>query len=604
MARHRNAVWLMLGLVVLGQVAAQEPRYADVPRLGGGNARPQPAATTPAQRQNVATPAGVADIKPIYTPADAVRLAVTDLATLPADAHPFTRYFFTLDNSKEFHSAFAYVLNSCVSHASTLYRPTVLADGHLIRCDMRRLWPRKADYEALLPEFEKLAQLDPYFHTIGELVIQEQTGETKRVTKQVKVKVQPYRARDGQIYDYKWQTQTVDEPVVKEVRKFGSEHALHLLGTAKDEAPITLLAKATVSSVPIMRADQFLFLVSSTVEEENGKYYTFRRISKSSDGKTAEQLWLESIGVDLKTVEKLRADQRIGKWRSGITAKPRAIEYFFATSARPSVGPAGVAITRDVFIGKVPADQHPIKNLLGYKFDGSEAMGFLPNGMMTFVLFDGQGELAATAPDKLVSDRTVPSPHQTILQAPISCWRCHGSTDMWMDASNDVYALSRGKLGLNIFDDLSSKDDAESTLDRLVGLYAGEMDEFLRVSRNTHAKATFIVTNGQDIPTVAKKIGEVYGRYRYNAVTPQVACRELGWLVSEDKAVALLNKILPPLPPNRLGVRPESVTIGTLRAWTPRNKLHVNRDDWEQEYADAMLRVTTEAIRQQAQGAK
>jgi hypothetical protein len=499
-----------------------------------------------------------------------------------------------------------------------LYRPEVVGDGWLIRVDRRRIWPQTETFVKLDAELQKLAQIEPYFHTVGEITVKEKQTVVEQVEVQVKTgrQVKKFFTQNGRRF-FRWEPETRTETRPKEVtkdvdvKKFGSEFSLHLLGDQGDQAPVALLATASatpgfeVNANPIMRADWFMFIVTSALPEDNGRYYEFRLVSESTgtgeNRKSAEQLWLEGLGVDYSVIQKLRADQRIAKWRSGITGRPRAVEYFFAPSARPSVGPAGVSITRDYNTGRVDPQRHVMKNLLNYSFDGCEAMGFLPNGMMSFALFDGKGNLQRFAPEKLVTDRTVPSPHSAILQPPISCYRCHGTTDMWMDATNDIYALSKGPYGLNLYDDESDdKKEADDTLDRLVGLYAGDMDEFLRMSRNTHAKATFIVTGGMTIPAVAKKIAEVYGAYRYNAVTPQVACLELGWVVTEEHAVEHFNTILPLMPKNRHGIHPESVTIGTLRAWTARNRLHVNRDDWEQEYADAMLRVQTQTVRLQA----
>jgi len=560
----------------------------------------------------------------VPTPADAVVLAATDIAGLALEDQPFQRYLFTYDTSNEFYGAFCYVINSSISHAATLYKPPRLAGGHLIRIDLRRLWPQKQEFQSLIPIYEELATIDPYFHVTGQVTVKKKVKKTVEVTefeektvtektgRQVR-KLYQY-ANGQQFYRLEDETRTVTKKVPvkrkKEVEEEveeqieGTEHALHLLGTNKTDAPILVLAESTRSAVPILRADWFIFIVSNSDEAENGRYYQFRLIEKSKDDKSAEQLWLESVGIDYAVVQNIRADQRVGMWRSKVTGKPRAIEYFFAPSTRPAVGPAGVSITRDYFKGAVDAKEHPLKNLLNYKFDGSEAMGYLRNGMMTFTLFDGAGELVTKAPPNLVADRTIPAPHDTELTSMISCIRCHGPTDMWMDAPNEVLHLSKGVRGLNFFDDESDKENPEATMDRLAGLYAGEMDEFLRISRNTHAKATFIVTGGMKIPDVSKKIGEIYNTYRYDLVTVQTACLELGWRVSEEDAYDWFHRILPKLPPNRFGVSPENVTVGTLRASSARYPLSVNRDDWEQEYADAMLRVTTEAVRNPALPAK
>jgi hypothetical protein len=518
-------------------------------------------------------------------------------------------YFFTMDRSKEFYGAFAYILNTCLSHSVVLYRPEVVGDGWLIRVDRRRLWPQEDIRLEMDTLIAKLATVEPYFHTVGEVLVQERKTEKRQVT----VQTAPYYIVDARGVRHQRTTKVVEKEVVVQEAKTekAAEFSLHLLGGTGDASPILELAQATatpgfdLNPMPIMRADWFLFIASATLPEENGHYYKFRRISDSQgEGdkrKTAEQLWLEGLGVDYATVQQRQADQRIGQWRSNVTGKPRAIEYFYATLTRSNVGPAGVSITRDYFVGTVKAQRHAVRNLLSYTYDGSEAMAFLPNGMMEFTLFDGNGDLALTAPDKLVSDRTVPSPHQTILHTPISCIRCHGPTDMWMDASNDVLAMTSGPYRLNIMDDESDDESPEETLDRLAGLYAGEMTDFLRVNRNTHAKATYIVTGGMSIPEVSQKIGAIYNRYRYDLVTPQIACLEMGWVVDAEQAADHFNKILPLLPPNRHGVHPEDVTIGTLRNWTSKNTLAVNRDDWEQIYADAMLRVQTQTIKLQVQ---
>jgi hypothetical protein len=565
---------------------------------------------------------------PVPTPADAARMAAEDCLSLSEFDRPFQTYFMTYDRSDEFYGAFSYVLNTCVSHASVLYKPVRTGNGWLLRIDRRQLWPQEADFKVLDKEFQELADIEPYFHTRVEIVVEEKAEQPAKPAEpaaefeEVRVptgrKTQEFYFQNGYRY-VRWIDETRLEKRRKpappkppekkgeekelQAKQLSNEFSLHLLGLDGNTAPIQVLALATatpgteINACPIMRADWFLYIATSSLAEDNGRYYQFRRIENTKDGKPAEQLWLESLGVDYKVVQNLRSDQRIAKWRSNITGKPRAVEYFFTSSARPTVGPAGVALTRDYFVGKIDFFRHALKNLLNYDYDGTEAMGFLPNGMMSFVLFDGDGNLATFAPDKLVSDRTVPSPHPTILQTPISCFRCHGSTDMWMPATNDVYNTAKGKIGLNIFGDLSSKEGFADTLDRLTGLYAGEMTEFLRLNTNTHAKATFIATNGMSIPDVAEKIGDVYGVYRYNAVTPQMACLELGWVVTADVAVQQFNTILPILPKNDLGFYPETPVAGELRDWDPAKPVYINRDDWEQEYADIMLRVTTEAIR-------
>lgn len=516
--------------------------------------------------------------KKVPNPSDVVKLALLDLQAIPSDDRPFQRYIYTRDNSKEFHGAFNYVLNTCLSHASTLYRPTVVANGYLIRIDLKRVWPRSKDYARFFPIYEELSLIDPYFHTTGEI--------TEEITTQVKVTI-PRKVVNG-----KYVTSEMQDRVTTQTTT-STEHALHLAGHEGTDAAIGTLAAELATQTPILRADWLIVTLTTSNSKQNGRYHQFRGFAKSTETKSAEQAWLESMGLDYENIKnELRSDQRIGKWRSMITGKPRAVEYVYTPGVRATLGPIVVTMTRDYFTGKIKAKDHPIKNLLNYKHDGTEAIGPLPNGMLSFLLFDAKGSLIEVAPAELVSDRTVPAPHPTDLQGPISCIRCHGPTEMWMDTKNDVMAFTKGNLGVNIFDDESNENlTPEEALDRIAGLYTGELEEPIRISRNTHSKATFIVSGGMEIPEVAKKIADIYEEYRYDPVTPEVACRELGYEVSAEQAATVFDAIIPTLPPNRHGVHPETVTIATLRAWTKTTPLYVNRDDWEQEYADAMLRT-------------
>ncbi|MHC4611016.1 MAG: hypothetical protein ACYS7M_11795, partial [Planctomycetota bacterium] len=263
------------------------------------------------QKQGVAA---TSEPKPIPTPAKAVAMAAQDIATVPANEQEFQRYFFTTDTSKEFHASFAYVLNS-VSHSSTPCKHLTVGEGWLARVDLRQLWPRTEDYERYLAVLEDLGAEDPFFH---------EPGGTRVVTKTVqkKVPVKPYKAKgvDGveRTYNYRLEDEEVTETVP------GAVAALHLMGEMGDEKPIQTLEEATQSTAPILRADWFLVQVTGP------RYYDFRGLQPSSGGKTAEQLWYESLGADPERMAELRADQRLVKWRSGLNGRPMAAEYCFA----------------------------------------------------------------------------------------------------------------------------------------------------------------------------------------------------------------------------------------------------------------------------------
>lgn len=488
-----------------------------------------------------------------FGPHNAVAAAAIDAGSLGPVEAPHYRYFWAIDSAEEFHDAFAYALNTAASHSPNLYQPERLAEGRLIRVDLRRLAPQASDYARLVSVLETLAGTDPYFHTQG------------------KKTVAPYKASDGKVYDF----------VV------GSDLALH-----SDPSKHLLLVTLTGSSAPILRADWFLVKLLSVLD--GGLYYKLRGFDAKPASGTQEEAFHSSLGADPKQAAALRSDERLVTWHSNVTGKPRAIEFFYAANVRPSLGPSLLTITRDYFDGPIDGKRHVMKNLLNYQFDGSEQIGMLPNGMLAFALFDAAGKLVNVAPQNLVTDRTVPPPHTANLQPGISCIRCHASDEGWKVAQNDLKLVTSGEFAVDLFDDESSQDDPADTLDRLVGLYSGDIDEPLRVARTTHAKAVFKLT-GQEPTPVMEYVGRAYNAYAYDSITPAVACREAGYQVNDDSAVDVFNRICPKLPPNAAGVSPESITIASLRAWTKEKPIRIPRGDWEQEFCDFALRVRTTA---------
>jgi hypothetical protein len=150
---------------------------------------------------------------------------------------------------------------------------------------------------------------------------------------------------------------------------------------------------------------------------------------------------------------------------------------------------------------------------------------------------------------------------------------------------------------LDVFDDESSTEDVRKTIDTLVGMYKGDLFYPLTVARNTHAQAVFTMTSGNSVPQIAANLGQLQIDYMYAPVTPKRAIADLGyWVETEEDAVRLLQRILPPLPPNQHGVSTEDFVIGTLREWDPKEPVNINRLDWLQVLSDALLRVITEEV--------
>ena len=113
--------------------------------------------------------------------------------------------------------------------------------------------------------------------------------------------------------------------------------------------------------------------------------------------------------------------------------------------------------------------------------------------------------------------------------------------------------------------------------------------------RDDLSDAILRATKTMTTTEASSKLGEEYDRYKYDMVTPTIACAELGFKVKSDAdAVTLLRLILPPHPIEQ-GFAPEDIFLDALKyePIAPDTKyMSLNRLEWEQVYVDAIDRVT------------
>lgn len=489
---------------------------------------PPPAAAQPATPQ---------------TPALAVQMALADLATLPEIARPSQIYFWNPTRSPDVATALIFALNAAVSRSNVNVVPVVVGDGSLLRADLLLLAPKDADQFALSAVLADLSNVEPYFH----------------VVKQVAVEVAPYKHTDGKVYKRKVINQSLIAPHV------GVEAGL-------------LLEETTASPHPIFDARWFITKALTTLD--GGVYY--RLIGLTPE--TTQEQYLLSRGASERQVKGLESDERAALFRSKVTGKQRRIDMFRSAGVRVSAGTGLVAVTHDVFDGDTQAERDPFRNLLEFVDRGREIILERPNVWPEFTLWDANGRLVDSAPDKLAVDHLVPAPHTKRLQSGISCLRCHGPDDGWQPFENEVGAmLSRD---LDAFDDLSSLVSIPDTLRRLAGLYSGDLAEALRLGRNAYSQVVWKAT-GRTVPDASNAVSTVYASYVYDQVTAVSALRELGVIVTDEvSAPQRLTEVLGQLPPAEDGISPEDPILAALKLG-----IAVNRDRWELVYADAMTRA-------------
>lgn len=467
---------------------------------------------------------------PVATPSDAVGWALADIATMPSSERPFQRYVWIPPwGDPSWIGATNWAVSTAASHSQVIQLGQVLANGWMLRYDLRRLCPKVEQLAKLISTWDQLAIEDPYFHV------------------------------------------PVSNSGVK-----AAVLAPHL-----EQPAAVALSGLSASGGAIYRADWLLFRMLSTLE--GGRYYDFLQVERRPKNGTAQAVWLASLGVYEAETQKLTADQRSAIFRSGVTGKPRRTDVFYGLGRGGNI----VSVTHDLADEDINVRQHPIRNLLAFADRAREIIVQRPNGTHAFALFDGNGALQDSVPDNIARDTTVPGPHTARLQPAISCIRCHGPHDGWQPLGNDVTKVLAS--GLDVFSDLADAHRSRvQIVDTLVSLYAGDLDAAdgpLGRARRDYLSTTFRIVGGPRLndagpkPTsvvakVSEDIGRIYASYRYDLVTPERAALELG-----TKGGTINDALGPPI----AGTAVDPI-IGTLRAG-----VSVNRADWETVYGDAAL---------------
>lgn len=529
-------------------------------------------------------------IKLLTTPIEAVNIATLDAKQNPQLAQYF-RYVWIPDGDLKRVKYLSYALNLALSRSSVIVEPVTLANGKLVRIDLRRFTPDKADRVDIILVWEKMLETEPYFH------IGIQFKETK-LKKSQEFKEETYTTKEWvQEQGYKVQrevTKTRKVPVTTSVPQ--DYISFKRVSAPYCEPPYALdghsvLEGLTLSQVPIVRYDWFLDKLLSTVD--GGLYYDFAGVITESDGDTSAQVrTFARFGIDEDAVQRLQSDQRAGVLTSKVTGKPRRIDVFRGLGGRAGTGL--VMVTHDVADADLTAEGDPFLNLLEFKDAGREIIFEKNNGLHVFVIADGEGNIVDEVPPNIAADHTIPAPYTKRIQGAISCIRCHGidGSDGIKNFQNDVPILLKSKV--DVFDDLSDPDtELFKKIERLAGLYEGDMKRGSMSKRITRGKddysdAIFLATGGMTSQEAALGLADSFSGYYYTKITPDIALAELGFSVPEKTSVETIQLLLAARDIDReSGIKPEDGRLALLKAG-----IHLNRNQWELAYADAFWRVT------------
>jgi len=529
-------------------------------------------------------------------PRDAMAFALADMQTLPRASRPYQRYIWIPDGDRRKFSAMNYVVNTAVSRASSIIQPESVAGGRLMRYDLRRLAPREEHYAELHELWEKLA-FEPYFH-ITKTTADALPPNAINIKSRINDPPGSMRFKVGNDIWFRSSTNVTyileHGEWIQQKLNVKNVGLVPVYGAHVNPASGVMLQGMGQSNAMISRYDFFLVRVLTSID--GGLYYDFSgirgiisRAKKAGSKESDQDIVLRALGASQQIVENLRSDQRAAMFRSLVTGKARQLEFFQGQGVRPGAGTGLITITHDAFDNDTDPQRDPFRNLLEFKDRAREVIAerageFGSNGLHLFVLFDSNGALQDEVPPNIAADHTIPTPHPRRLQSAISCIRCHGPDEGFKPFANEVQTMMKGQL--DIFGDLSSKTTISEQLDRLSGLYSGDLDKPIRRARNDYTDAVYRATNGMQVPEVSLLVSNIYGDYVYDLVDPTQACLELGFVVPRNQAVYQINQILPKLNRDIIGISPEDPIIGALKAG-----LSINRLQWEQVYPDAAFRA-------------
>jgi hypothetical protein len=463
------------------------------------------------------------------TPADAVAAAWKDVRALPAELGPLTRYLSLYPLPPRERADAARVLSF---HANSLSRepdivpPALLAAGTLLRVNL-------SDYGWDAETWEKLAQTDPYFHTIVET--EEEFDQDHG-----------YYDRFGRfvVTETRRESRKVKKVVL----------APWLAETAGQKKAIAGLVKLTRSQGPVLRADWF-FRKTAIQKGDAVGYYDFLGVGKRKAD------FEEAVGAELGLAKRLKKEVAGVVLRSAVALNNRRLVRFgTVTGAYWQTLDAKANVDRRNF-ARVLDD--------GFEFDASEVIASLPNGLHAYFLANSKGQRQDTAPDFIASDSTASGTDRRV-HAGLSCVRCHGAVGGIQEIDDWVRRLVAPPLALQSPD--------YDKLKRLRQLYLSDLRGQVRKDREQYADAVKRA-NGLTALANARLYARWWDHYQEQDFDLARVERELG--VPRARVVAALREF------SRKGGALDPILAGLLQP----QELPIRSEQWEEVFAQAMLAV-------------
>lgn len=531
------------------------------------------------------------------TTRDAVAAALRDCMSMAPGDRIHQRYFWLPQGSREEHLAFRYTLNATLSNAESIQYPRVI-DQNVVSVDLRSILPEHKDYVRVLQVLENY--IDPYFHVVerfrkiqpgGHAIVTQpailRSGTTKIGNLNSGSLVTVSRTQDG------WVNVTANDRRgwVSQKELALVSFGMHCMPHPAVDAPgemvnIEMLADMTASRCPIFNFPRFQTLAMSQVD--GGFYYQLIGLQVGQPLKDA----LGLFRIDFDDYKNVDSVNRTARFVSMVAnAHPRAAKFGNAPSVRPTDGPAFWTATEDITDEDINPEEDAMYNLFGADFGFEELILPRSNGFLAGLVVANE-RLAAEVGANIANDNQSRPPHHRKINGWFTCFRCHGQ-EGYQPFPNDVKLLADANGGrLPLFGDTSlSLADQIKAADKLQATYTGDLDSVLAAARRSHARQVYRACGAPYEEVYAAVVG-VHAQYEYDWITPEIACRELGYSVERVYSRDFFDSLVPKLPVNSFGYSPEDPTILGLRAWKSDSKRpEIRRRNWERVFADASLRA-------------
>lgn len=465
----------------------------------------------------------------LHTEADAVGWAFDALMNAYTEADwPYIRFAYLPPwADAEWVGAVNFAVNASASHNRSLVPGRIFAGGYLIGYDLRVLAGTVSRLPELTATWDELAVREARFH-IPDLNIPD-AGKGSR-------------------------------PVAFLAPHLATALAKHATDAAQDQRIDVLVTQMTKSAGAIYPAD---FLIEQLLTSIRGKYPEFRQIRFTVSKGRPLDAHLLSRGFSIDNSQRVGEDLCAFIMQSNVTGKQRVVMAIYGRSGSPCT------ITLDFADDSIRADEQFVRNLLEFTSlaDALEIFIPLPNGLLEFVLANGDGDIQRVAPPNVVADDTKPTGHTKELEMGMSCVVCHAPADGYKPFQNDLEALLGSDTDL--FGDVATigyttrwgekrtltRDEA---LNIVNGRFAEPLDEpdgIIGRARRDYIKTVGLLTDydvTSDGPSAVEllglKIKEIYHGYRYATIDADRACLELGVRVPAGTGRTNLAKLLPSLP--------------------------------------------------------